>query len=227
MQRCWSWGFVIGSLLLFTSAAHAECTKDTECEGDHVCNAGACIAPTSAPADDANGWGTPPPAAEVANPAASAGNSGPAVAVPTQPANTPRVSAAADSQQAPATKANSNLRERVMRPKSTALVVAGVVTLSASAFTLYGAYAAANLALFCSIGESRSECRDYGRLAIGLGVATVALIGVGIPLIVIGSKRVPTEAQPKASRRSPSAPAAALSPFVTAESAGLSFQLLL
>jgi hypothetical protein len=118
------------------------------------------------------------------------------------------------------------LLEPVMRPKSKALVVFGVVTLTASAFTLYGAYAMLNLSAFCSIGHDTS-CDDHAQTALALGLGSLALIGAGIPMIVIGSKRVPAEERPKSSVRSRSRAEAAIVPFATPDSAGLRLQLSL
>ena len=210
------------ALLLVTAGATAECTKDTDCKGDRVCDAGACTAPAAAPAGSENGWGTPA-ADATPNPA---GPSATADAV-AHPAD---ANAAGSPPARPSTDAaaQANLLEPVMRPKSVPLVVLGVVALSASAFTFYGAYALANVALLCDIHDhSRSECRDYGKVAIGLGVATVALIGVGLPMTVIGAKRVPAKEQPKSALRRLNGPEAALLPFVTPDSAGMRFQLSL
>jgi hypothetical protein len=210
-------------VVIALSSVHAQCADDTDCKGERVCDAGACVAPTAAPLDDANGWGIRPPAADGADASASSADSSPGAA----PATSPKAAGAAATagpQPSPPADPNANLRERVMRPKSTALVVFGVVTLTASAFTFYGAYAMANLSLLCNMGHS-SDCDDGAKTAIALGVGTVALIGVGIPMIVIGSKRVPAEEQPKVARRPWTRPRAALAPFVTPDSAGLRFQL--
>jgi hypothetical protein len=148
--------------------------------------------------------------------------------VPAQPVTTPGPHDAIRPQQPPpAADANSNLRERVMRPKSMPLVVLGVVTLTASAITLYGAYAMVNLELLCNVGHSGSSCDEYGKSALGLGLGSLVLIGVGIPMIVIGSKRVPATEGPKSAVPSRVQPEATLGPFVTKESAGLRFQLTL
>lgn len=205
-------------LLLHSARAHAACTKDTDCKDELVCEAGACVTPTSAPPDDANGWGLPPPAGERADAAAT-------LAVPSAEGNASASSEAntrSDSTAPPprplSSDAKAKLVEKPMRPASQPLVVLGVVSVTASGVTLYGVIMAANLALLCnSVGHSDSgvSCDKHDRTAAALGVATVALIGVGIPMIMIGSKRVP--AQPTGR--------AALVPIAVRSGAGLGIRL--
>jgi hypothetical protein len=41
---------LVAALVTTAAAARADCTKDTDCKGDRVCNAGACVAPTASSA---------------------------------------------------------------------------------------------------------------------------------------------------------------------------------
>src|SRR3954462_15014068 len=78
------------SCLLVPSLSHAQCSKDTDCKGERVCEAGACVAPSS------------PPAA----------SSEPAAAAPAPPAPAPAPVAA------PAPAANAALYQREPEPRS-------------------------------------------------------------------------------------------------------------
>src|SRR5438876_1212788 len=52
-----------GSVLLASALAHAGCTKDTDCKGDRVCDAGKCVSPPDAtPAIPATDGAAPTPA---------------------------------------------------------------------------------------------------------------------------------------------------------------------
>lgn len=105
-------------LFLHAARAHAACTKDTDCKDELVCEAGACVTPTSASPDDANGWGLPPPADESASIAV-------ALAVPSadgdasgsSEANT-RSDSAAPPPRPLSSDANAKLVEKPMRPTS-------------------------------------------------------------------------------------------------------------
>src|SRR3954468_6899164 len=60
-------GTVVGSLV-FASSAHAQCTMDTDCKGDRVCEAGSCVTPALPPAPAAPSGAAPAVAAPVAAP---------------------------------------------------------------------------------------------------------------------------------------------------------------
>lgn len=190
------------SIGFYTLRAEAQCTKDTDCKGDRVCDAGQCLAPV-------------PPAGE---------ESAQAPAAADEPASPPPAAAAPPPPPAEATP-KANLMERKMRASSMPLVVLGVVTLSAAGITLYGAYASVIVASGCHGYYSRSSCDDAEELAVGFSLASLGLIAVGIPLIVVGSKRVPDESAERTALRAPKRVEAAIAPFVTPESAGLGLNL--
>src|SRR5688500_19378256 len=51
MLRRALWALGSGALVLVCSSlAHAQCTKDTDCKGDRVCEGGKCTSPAVAPA---------------------------------------------------------------------------------------------------------------------------------------------------------------------------------
>jgi len=197
VSRC-VWGGVLAAVvLLLTSAAHAECTKDTDCKGDRICDAGVCQAP--------------PVAAEAAAPAQP---------VPTTEAAAPPASAPVAPVPAPApVVAKPPDLEPKMKPQSTGLMVAGVVALTASAITFYAGYVALIAGGTCDSydREYDDDCRDHQRLGVGLSLATLGLIGAGIPMIVVGSKRVREDGKPTAT----------ISPWLGAREGGLQLRLKL
>lgn len=58
----------IGTLSLIGAAAHAQCTIDTQCKGDRICDKGVCAAPSSGRGD----FGASPPKVPLENPVALA-----------------------------------------------------------------------------------------------------------------------------------------------------------
>lgn len=168
--------------------AQAQCSKDTDCKGDRVCDAGQCTAPAAiaAPAVSAVPSAEPSPAPPAAAPP------------PVQLAPVQQVAPLASSPLAPT--------DRPMRRRSTPLMATGIVmTAAAPVVWLAGlvlvATAQANClsnAGFASSSyysvqaEELNRCRDRATsqsYAVLLG--GVVLVGVGIPLIVYGAKKVP------------------------------------
>jgi len=170
-----SWlGFGAGALVLFaTSVSHAECTMDTECKGDRVCDHGQCVAPPASTA----------PAA-----AAPAVAAAPVAVAPTAPAPLPVAVAP------PAPK---------MVRHSAGMMAGGIVMVSLSPVALLVALGASVSQSLCkttndysydsSTGTTynpRTDCNNDG-LIYGSLLTAAALVGVGVPLIVIGAKKEP------------------------------------
>ena len=175
--------------VLLASAAHAECTTDNECPGELVCEDGDCVAAPPAP---------PPSAPRVAAPAAPAPAPAPAPPVVTQSiANEP-----AEPEEAPRAKPKG-------KRHSTGMMVGGIVITSFSpisfAFAMLGALC--GVSIDGSEGSPNNHCDGSSYFVGGMAVTGV-LLGVGIPLIVVGARR-------------DGAPTARLAPWVTPDSAGL------
>ncbi|HYQ17007.1 MAG TPA: hypothetical protein VEQ58_14650, partial [Polyangiaceae bacterium] len=165
--------WVAAAIVCSSSLAHAECTKDTECEGENVCEAGQCTAPTPTPA-------------------------------PT-PAPTPQAAPSAPPK-AYFFDAEANKPHKVpKRIKNPGLLVGGILTATAGlSLVVYGAIANSD----CSSCVSDVPVPSPPQL-VGL-----LLMGVGVPLIVIGAKREPE-------------PRAAISAWVSPQRSGLQLQLRL
>ena len=102
-----------------------------------------------------------------------------------------------------------------MKRNSPGMMAAGIVLVSAAPIVFFSAL----MSNACSYNVA-SETQDCGNgsTAIALTMVGIGLIGGGIPLIVIGAKKVPVT-EP--------APTATLSPWATPTSAGASFRLAL
>jgi hypothetical protein len=187
-------GFLGGAAcLLFASVSHAACSKDNECPGELVCEDGTCVAAPPAPAPAAS-----PP--RVAAPAAAPAAAPPLVrrSIDAEPV---------EEQAAPPTKPRG-------KRHSTGMMVGGIVITSFSGISL----GVAMVGVLCGMSldgsqgsESGSNC-DGSSLFLGGMAVTGILLGVGIPLIVVGSQRE-------------GAPSASVAPWVTPSSAGLGLRL--
>jgi hypothetical protein len=180
---------VIGTFLalcvLFAArSAHAECTKDTECKGDRVCEAGSCVAPPPGSA--------PAPAQQ---PAAAPAPVAPAPVAPAPVAPVP----------APAVPVETKPKTKRYSP---GMMVAGIFLASGGPIVLL-----LGIVENCSAPGCESNAQG-----VGLTVAGLAMIGIGIPLIVMGSQRVPDES---------TAPRATFSPWVNQNGAGANLGFVL
>ena len=200
MRSLWV-GLLSGVFLLFqTEGAWAQCTMDTECKGDRICESGQCV--------------SPPPTA----------------AAPVAPAEAPRPAPAAAP--APAAPEYQPYGFPPPPPKrhSKGMMAAGIVLTSltpvALLFTLMAAGSKASCgrnnddatayqeeAGYDAIGHR--DCSVYDPALYGSLVSATVLLGVGIPMIVIGAKREPAR------------PAAAVTPWVAPSTAGLALRLTL
>jgi hypothetical protein len=206
-------GLVMGTcVLLAVGVAQAQCTKDTDCKGDRVCDGGSCVAPSNAPAPA----GTPaavPPAAVAPTAVAPA-----AVAPPVAPAPVAPVPVVA----APARDPAPELPRR--RRHSTGMMVGGIIMVSFSPIALIAAGVANAQQTTCEAGGyylgsngistyDYDNCSAYDKTIYGGLILGLGLLGAGIPLIVIGGKKVPAE------------PTATLTPWATQSAAGLGLRL--
>jgi hypothetical protein len=230
MRRCRAWGIAFGSVLFFASAVHAQCAKDTDCKGDRVCEAGACRAPAVAPVEDANGWGV----GTAAQPAEAGGHAAASTTDKPQPA-TPPVARTSTRSMAPRSGATLEMREpsadveqrpvkRKTERHSVGMMAAGIVMVSISPIPLLAgmiysvegmACRSSNLAIDGS--DYDDGCDGYETAAIGLTLTSLALIGAGVPLIVIGGKRVPAKEPWRAE----------ISPYATPDGVGFGLRLKL
>lgn len=153
---------------------------DNDCPGDQVCEGDKCVAPQTLPP-------APPSPAAAAAPAATA-------LPPAAPAAPARASIAAE----PRHDVRVVPAQPLTRRHSTAMMVVGIILTSLSPIPLWMSVgystdksSCRSGGIFGGVSDSSSNCNRndgamYGTLALGLG-----LVGAGIPLIVVGSKRVP------------------------------------
>ena len=194
--------------LLLSGAAAAQCTMDTDCKGDRVCEGGKCTAPlppapaapsgavdpSAPPASEPPGQGAEPPPAEAAAPVA-APPPAPVAAPPPRRAAPQRVVAAVPD-------------EPVTQRRSRPLMVTGIVMVSVGPLALLGALAAHNSQDNCdeqlqqdypdlmvptSERHRLERCDGYSVPLYVLGIGGAVLIGGGIPLIVYGGKNMPVK----------------------------------
>lgn len=191
-MRVWLGTALGGLLLLGTTLAHAQCTMDTECKGDRVCDAGQCVSPPSANA----------PLVEQPY-----GSEAPAVA----PAPAP-----------PPVEERPIIKQDTTR-RSKPLMVGGIITTATAPVSGIIAYYFFLKQSLCNIDNKYpdinpyEDCSKYDTpLYVALGTL-VGAIAIGVPMIVIGAKSVPVD--PAATQE------AAIGPWVTPTSAGLSLRL--
>lgn len=199
-MRVWL-GMVTGGLLLLgTTRAHAQCTMDTECKGDRVCDAGQCVSPPSATAP------------MVEQPSGSA------------------VRARAPTYVLPLAEEKPIRMETTRRSKPLmvggivttalapgALLLAYITLLQKSMCVIDNTdYSSSSYSSEKARAEQICGDRYDTRMFASLGAAAVFVI-VGVPMIVIGAKSVPVN--PTATQE------AAIGPWVTPTAAGLSLRL--
>lgn len=199
--------------MFVASGAYAQCSKDTDCKGDRVCNKGECMEPVSAsPAPAA----TQPPAAPAPTEASPPATT-PPVAEP-QPAQAPPsaapapVAVAAPSPQSDPLAPDADYLPNYRR-FSTPLMATGIgVTAGAPLVLVLGAVLSKSAYNSCvsDIAADRNhasapevalaqDCNDahMNRLYVLAGVAVV-MVGAGIPMIIVGNHKVPANPQPQA-----------------------------
>jgi hypothetical protein len=103
-----------------------------------------------------------------------------------------------------------------MERHSTGMMVGGIVMLSLAPVALLVSGIARIGKGICDVGDERGCDQDYDPTIYGSLLTGVALIGVGVPLLVIGAKKEPVEDR---------AATATLSPWATPEAAGLGVRI--
>jgi hypothetical protein len=198
MMLARTWLGLLTSLFMFTASvtARAQCSKDVDCKGDRVCETGQCVAP-------------PPPAAAPAPASPATGSEAPAVTYPA-PAAAPAAPAAT---QTPAEAPAVPKTER----NSVALMAGGLTLISIAPIVLLIAAVAAAEKGSCNrypdnggyydpaTGEivyGREDCDRYDPTIYGFTIGGIALFAAGIPMFVVGSRRVPVK-DPATARISP------------------------
>lgn len=188
---------VVSGLWLLPIEARAQCTKDTDCKGDRICEEGKCTSPTPPPAPPE----APPEVAAEPPPLAPA----PAEASP--PAEPSPVARDLAGDEA-AVMAELGPQEPSTRPRSKAALTTGIVMVSVAPIALLGALAASNAQERCddelqaqypgrilpTSEQYRAErCDGYSLPLYLLGIGGAVLGAVGIPLLIYGAPRVPTD----------------------------------
>jgi hypothetical protein len=198
------------SVLLVSALAHAQCTKDTDCKGDRVCDAGKCTAPLpAAPAA--------PPGTDAAAPGTDAAAAAPGTAAPAPaaaPVNLQLQSSPSEAAPAGATTPIARDEPRTKRRSRNAMI-AGIAMVSVGPIALLGALAAKNAQDTCDARLDRDypdhrlppseryredECNDYSVPLYLFGIGGAVLTAAGIPLIIYGAKSLPS-GTPRASLR--------------------------
>jgi hypothetical protein len=103
-----------------------------------------------------------------------------------------------------------------MQRHSTGMMVGGIVMLSLAPVALLVSGIARIGKGICDIDDERGCDQDYDPTIYGSLLTGVALIGVGVPLLVIGAKKEPVEDL---------AAIATVSPWATAEAAGIGVRI--
>jgi hypothetical protein len=197
-------------VLLVSALANAQCTKDTDCKGDRVCDAGKCTSPLPpAPA-------APPGSDAAAAPAdgATPADAQPAPAPAVAPVNLQLQSSPSEAAPVAATTPLARDEPRTKRRSRNAMI-GGIVMVSVGPIALLGALAAKNAQDTCDAGLERDypdhrlptseryredECNDYSVPLYLFGIGGAVLTAAGIPLIIYGAKSLPSS-PPRASLR--------------------------
>jgi hypothetical protein len=201
-------------VVLVSALANAQCTKDTDCKGDRVCDAGKCTsplppAPAAPPGSEAAAGATPGAPTDAAG-----GGEQPVPAPAAAPVNLqlqPSPSAAAP----PAATTPLPRDEPRTRRRNRGAMIGGIVMVSVGPLALLGAVAAKNAQERCDANLERDypdrrlppseryraeQCNDYSVPLYVLGIGGAVLIATGIPLIIYGAKNVPSS-PPRATLR--------------------------
>lgn len=161
-----------------TRVARAQCATDRECKGSRICEAGRCVAP---PASAVPGAAAAAPS-PVEAPAA-------AVPAPVKVRAPVKVEASVDRERFFEENEGDKPRKVKKRIGNPRLMVGGIVLTSAAPIVLVAGVASSS----CSYDDSGSSRCDIGERVLAFGLISLALIGAGVPMIVIGAKRVPVQ----------------------------------
>ncbi len=231
-------------LLTVSAAASAQCTKDTDCKGDRVCEAGKCTSPAALPPAPPAPPGSDAPGAAAVAPLApapaapNAGGAAPAAAPSDE--DEPQAPQAAGAPLAAEPEPVSALPPGALTPlgqdepqtrrRNRNAMVAGIVMVSVGPIALLGALAAKNAQEKCDTSlEQRypdhqlptsekyraDQCDGYSAPLYVFGIGGALLTVAGIPLIIYGAKQVPAG----------SAASLRLLPWAGPESSGVKLRL--
>jgi len=197
--------------LLFSAAAQAECTKDTDCKGDRVCDAGKCTYPATAlppapPPPPVSPEGASPPAAPAPGAVQPAPGAAPAPGAvqpsPMAPPPGPMVTPAPIGATEPLPQADEPATVRRSKPA----LVAGIIMVSIAPVALLGALGAKssqekcdqelasqypNHVLPTSERYRADDCNDYSAPYYTLLITGAVMVVGGVPLIIYGAKSLP------------------------------------
>jgi hypothetical protein len=153
-----------GAAVFATSLAQAQCTMDTECKGDRVCDAGSCVAPKSGATT------TPRPTSEPAQsqPAPDAGTAEPVDTRPAQP----------------------KMRRHSTGMMAGGIVM---VSLAPVALIVAGFAGLGKALCGVDDYDSSRTCSGYDPVIYGSLAGAFVLVGAGVPLLVIGAKKEPVD----------------------------------
>ncbi|HVY27196.1 MAG TPA: hypothetical protein VHB79_11630 [Polyangiaceae bacterium] len=193
--------------LLFSAVAQAQCTKDTDCKGDRVCDAGKCTYPATAlpppPPTTPPGApeGAPPPVAPPPGTVAPPpGTVAPLPVAAPPPAPVMTVAPAAATEPLPQADEPATVR------RSKPALVAGIIMVSIAPVALLGALGAKssqekcdqqlaseypNHVLPTSERYRADDCDDYSAPYYALLITGAVMVVGGVPLIIYGAKSLP------------------------------------
>lgn len=195
---------LVPALMLMAGKVSAQCTKDTDCKGDRVCEAGKCTAPATTPAAPPAPADTSAPP-DAANPAAPV--VGEALPPPAAVSDPPRANLDLPPQAPPSAPPPAPPPEPKTQRRSKTALVSGIVMVSAGPIALLGAAVASNSQKRCddqleseypnrtlpaSERFREDDCNKYSVPIYVLGIGGALLTAVGIPLIIYGAKNVPS-----------------------------------
>lgn len=141
---------LIAVVVSFAGVARAECTKDTDCKGDRICDAGQC---TAAPASAA-----------------------PAIAAAAEQEPVEREHFFEEQE----SERPARVKKRIGNP---GLMVGGIVLAAAAPVVLA-------VGVVTNPDCADPPCGIGGRVAL-FSLIALGMVGAGVPMIVIGAKRVP------------------------------------
>lgn len=207
--------------VLLAAPAQAQCSKDIDCKGERVCEAGQCVDPK--PMEALPPPPPPPPAAaaptEGAADAAAPPNAAPppaapqAVAPPPPPVDAEAPAAQTMHRRSPAIMTTGIVLTSATLPL---MLIAGALSNRAYDDCIKDQYASSNSGTVPSYYGSNS-CQDSRETrATAIIIGGIVGLGVGIPMIIYGAKKVPD-----------SGPSATLTPWASPTAGGATLRLTL
>ena len=236
MGRIFVGVLALGLLSLGTVSARAACTKDTECKGDRICDAGQCVSPPAPPSSATTPLPPPPPP-----PPANGAESAPPPSAPSVPPSPAPVAAPPASAPPPVSPlappgyiypsvpvqrygTAAPLRARPPR-RSTGMFASGIVMTALAPVAALTALVAYTEKVSCQTDHNDyrptgasyssaygSDCTGYDDTITGSLIVGAVLLAAGIPMVVYGSQRVPES----------EAASVSVVPLVSADRSGLS-----